>query len=95
MLKPGGKILILEATRPDSRIGSSLFRLYFGRIYPFFAKILTRNAKAGEMMDYFWETMDTCVRPASVLDALKDAGFIEVRQTSIMGIFSEYTAVKA
>lgn len=95
VLKPGGKALILEATRPDGSFGSFLFRLYFGRIYPFFSRLLTRSKKAEEMMAYYWETMDTCVRPADVQAALKAAGFTEVKRKAIFGVFSEYSATKA
>lgn len=94
VLKPGGKVLILEATRPESRWGSFLFRLYFGRIYPFFTRFLTRSEKAEEMMVYFWETMDGCVRPAVLMDALREAGFTSVERRPVAGFFSEYTAVK-
>lgn len=95
VLKPGGRVLILEATRPSGKIGSWLFKLYFGIVYPFFARLLTRSKKAEEMMVYFWETMDTCVRPESVVSALKAAGFQEARRIATMGVFSEYTAAKA
>jgi demethylmenaquinone methyltransferase/2-methoxy-6-polyprenyl-1,4-benzoquinol methylase len=46
------------------------------------------------MMVYFWETMDACVRPESVLGALRSVGFSEVKRIGVMGLFSEYTAVK-
>ena len=94
VLKPGGKVLILEATRPEGKFGSFLFRLYFGKIYPFFSRLLTRSRKAEEMMVYLWETMDRCVRPADILKAFTDAGFTEVKRRAIFGVFSEYTAVK-
>ncbi|MBL9130378.1 MAG: class I SAM-dependent methyltransferase [Verrucomicrobiaceae bacterium] len=94
VLKPGGKVLILEATRPAGKFGSWLFKLYFGRIYPFFVRILTRSQKAEEMMVYFWETMDACVRPEDVLKALQAAGFEKCGRKPVLGWFSEYTAVK-
>jgi demethylmenaquinone methyltransferase / 2-methoxy-6-polyprenyl-1,4-benzoquinol methylase len=94
VLKPGGKVLILEATRPQGRFGSWLFKLYFGQIYPFFSRLLTRSAKAEEMMVYFWETMDTCVRPEQVQAAFQAAGFTEVKRKALAWVFSEYTAVK-
>lgn len=94
VLKSGGRVLLLEATRPEGKFGSWLFRLYFGRIYPFFTRIFTRSRKAEEMMVYFWETMDTCVRPPEVLGALERAGFTQVKRKALLGVFSEYTAVK-
>ena len=39
--------------------------------------------------------MDACVPPDSVLKALGDAGLTRVRRNIVLGIFSEYTAVKA
>lgn len=95
VLKSGGKVLILEATRPEGRFGSWLFKLYFGQLYPFFSRLITRSKKAEEMMVYFWETMDACVRPADVQAAFKAAGFTEVKRKALLGVFSEYTAVKA
>ncbi|HKB89234.1 MAG TPA: class I SAM-dependent methyltransferase, partial [Opitutaceae bacterium] len=42
VLKPGSKLLILEITKPAGRISGFLFRLYFGRIYPFLTWLFTR-----------------------------------------------------
>ena len=95
VLKPGGKLLILEITKPAGRISGLLFRLYFATIYPALAFLFTRSRDARDMMRYYWETMDACVPPDSVLKALGDAGLTHVRRNVVLGIFSEYTAVKA
>ncbi len=94
VLKPGGKLLILEVTKPRGRIAGFLFRLYFGRIYPFLSGLFTRSRDAREMMRYYWETMDACVPPETVLAALRSVGLTEVRRNTALGLFSEYTAVK-
>ena len=95
VLKPGGKLLIFEVTKPASRFGNFLFRVYFGRIYPFLSGLFTRSRDARDMMRYYWITMDACVPPDSVLAALRGAGLNEVKRTAMMGgLFSEYTAVK-
>ena len=95
VLKPGGKLLILEVTKPSGRFGAFLFKLYFGKIYPALTQLFTRSRDARQMMVYFWETMDAFVPPGSVLDALRAAGFSGVKRVGLMGLFSEYTAVKA
>jgi demethylmenaquinone methyltransferase/2-methoxy-6-polyprenyl-1,4-benzoquinol methylase len=95
VLKPGGSLLILEITKPVGWFSGFCFRLYFGRIYPFLAWLFTRSPKARDMMRYYWETMDACVRPASVLEAMRSVGFTEVQHRTVLGVFSEYTAVKA
>jgi len=94
VLKPGGKLLILEVTKPSGRFGAFCFRIYFGRIYPFLTQLFTRSRAARDMMVYFWETMDACVAPAAVLESLRAAGLAGVRRMSMLGLFSEYTAVR-
>jgi demethylmenaquinone methyltransferase/2-methoxy-6-polyprenyl-1,4-benzoquinol methylase len=94
VLRPGGKVLILEVTKPTGRFANFLFRLYFGQIYPALTQLFTRSRDARDMMRYYWETMDACVPPETVLSALRDAGFRDVKRTRILHLFSEYTAVK-
>jgi len=95
VLKPGGKLLILEITKPAGRLRGWFFRLYFGRIYPFFTRLFTRSTDARDMMHYFWETMNACVPPDCVLEALRSVGLTAVKRDTSLGLFSEYTAVKA
>lgn len=95
VLKPGGQLLILEVTKPSGRIGGALFRGYFGNVYPFLTQLFTRSRDARDMMRYYWETMDACVPPESVLAALRGAGLAEVRRIPLLGLFSEYLAVKS
>jgi len=94
VLKPGGKVLILEITKPKGRVASFAFRLYFSRIYPFLARVFTRSTAARDMMYYYWETMDACVPPETVLQALSAAGLVNARRDLVIGLFSEYTATK-
>jgi len=95
VLKPDGKLLILEVTKPAGSLSGFFFRLYFGQIYPWLTQLFTRSHDARDMMRYYWETMDACVPPATVLDALRAAGLSQVKRDTTLGLFSEYTAVKA
>jgi demethylmenaquinone methyltransferase / 2-methoxy-6-polyprenyl-1,4-benzoquinol methylase len=94
VLRPGGKVLILEVTKPSGRAANFFFRLYFGRIYPALTQLFTRSRDARDMMRYYWETMDACVPPQAVLTALQAVGFTNVHRVPMMGLFSEYSAVK-
>jgi demethylmenaquinone methyltransferase/2-methoxy-6-polyprenyl-1,4-benzoquinol methylase len=93
VLRPGGKLLILEVTKPAGRFSAWLFRAYFARVYPFLTQLFTRSRAAKDMMVYYWETMDACVPPESVLDALRAAGLAHVERVKLLGLFSEYVAV--
>ncbi len=95
VLKPGGRLLLLEVTKPEGWLPRLLFRSYFGRLYPFLTRLFTRSDEAGEMMRYYWETMDAAVPPAVILEALQDQGFTAVKCHKILGLFCEYTATKA
>jgi len=95
VLKPGGRLLILEVTKPPGRISGFAFKTYFGRIYPALTQLFTRSADAREMMRYYWETMDACVVPETVLSALASVGLTEVNRHTQLGLFSEYTATKS
>src|SRR4051812_9625191 len=94
VLRPGGRVLILEVTKPGSGIGNFFFRVYFGRIYPALTYLFTRSRDARNMMRYYWETMDACVPPDVVLAALQGAGFADVKRVKMLGLFSEYTGVR-
>ncbi len=94
VLRPGGRVLILEVTKPTGRISGFFFRLYFGRIYPALTRLFTRSNDARDMMRYYWETMEACVPPAAVLSALGATGFAAVKRHTNLGIFSVYSATK-
>ena len=93
-LRPGGRILILEITAPERRIPRALLGAYMGTIVPAAMRVSSRNAKVGEMLRYYWETTRDCVRPEVILDALRAAGFEDVKRKVELGIFSEYSATR-
>lgn len=92
VLRSGGRLLILEATRPSSRWRYWTVRIYLRRIVPLIAKLGGRDAST--IMRYFWDTIDNCVSPATILDSLQRAGFTNVERREIFGLFSEYEATK-
>jgi len=95
VLVAGGKVLILEITRPANRISAFLFRAYFSRLLPFLARLFTHSGDARALMEYYWETMEACVPPERVLEAMRSTGLRDVRCSTRFELFTEYTAVKS
>ena len=91
VLRPGGKLLILEITAPESRIARSFLGVYMGHVTPAIIRLRTRSARTAQLFRYYWETTRDCVRPEVIMDAMREAGFTDVSRHVEMGIFSEYS----
>jgi demethylmenaquinone methyltransferase/2-methoxy-6-polyprenyl-1,4-benzoquinol methylase len=94
VLRPGGRLVVLEISRPASRAGLAAARLYLGTIVPFLTGALTRNAEARRLFRYYWRTIEHCVPPETILGAMREAGFVRADRHVELGIFSEYVARK-
>lgn len=94
VLKPGGSVLIMELTPPNSAIGRRFVKFYLNTVVPTMARLGTRSNEARTLMKYFWDTIESCVPPQSILDAMKRSGFVDVRRHCISGVFSEYVGRK-
>jgi demethylmenaquinone methyltransferase / 2-methoxy-6-polyprenyl-1,4-benzoquinol methylase len=95
VLKPGGRLLLLEVSRPRSPMIRWPIRVYFQQVLPLIIRIATGSADARLLMKYYWDTIDECVPPALILAALEQTGFAEVQHRLLGGCLSEYVAVKA
>jgi demethylmenaquinone methyltransferase/2-methoxy-6-polyprenyl-1,4-benzoquinol methylase len=94
VLKPGGKVLLLEITPPRSRFAAGFLKLYLGRVMPFLARFGRGGRGTRTLMEYYWDTIVNCVPPDVILDALREAGFSQVQRGVELGMFSEYTGVR-
>lgn len=96
VLKPGGTLLMLELTRPAPRtMKYAALRFYIQKAVPLIARLGSGGADAQALMDYFWDTVDNCVPPETILDALGKCGFEHsLRKQMLFRMFSEYVAVK-
>ncbi len=95
VLRPGGRLLVLEITRPRGRVATALLKTYMRAVVPMIAAVVSRQRDTAELWRYYWDTIESCIPPESVLAALRAAGFENVQRHVELGIFSEYTAVKA
>lgn len=95
VLKPGGRIVILEISRPNSPVSLQLSRLYLKWVIPGLSYFRTNNPHIRTLMRYFWDTIQFCVTPESILLALRNSGFIHCQShTLVGGLIRDYTGQK-
>ena len=94
VLRPGGRVLILEICRPRSRWGCALLSICMRRLFPIVVWVSGRGRASAEMLDYYWETIAECVPPESIVEALSMAGLAQVRRATTGPILSDYLAVR-
>ena len=46
-------------------------------------------------MKFYWDTIDQCVPPDTILDVLRRNGFVDLKRRVYCGFLSEYVAVKS
>ena len=94
VLKPGGTVLLLEITLPTFPPFYNLLKLYLKWIIPALAGLFRRSREARGMMMYFWDTIERCVPPETIIAVFQSVGFKQVKHYVAGRIFSEYTARK-
>ena len=94
VLRKPGQVLILEISRPTSRLGFIVMRFYMQKLLPYLVRSARRSQETARLMKYYWATIAECVPPASILSALFKAGFRPVERKIHAGILSEYVAMK-
>jgi demethylmenaquinone methyltransferase/2-methoxy-6-polyprenyl-1,4-benzoquinol methylase len=92
ILKPGGRLLILELVPPVTRVGRLFAKLYLKHLVPTLASLVTRSDESRRLMRYYWDTVERCLPPNAVLEAISDAGFSDVKREVQFGILTEYAA---
>ena len=94
VLKPGGRILILEITAPRSAVSRTLLRAYFEKVLTRVMRLSTRSAEAELLVQYYWDTIANGVPPGVILEALRSSGFVDVGHRARGGLLSEYVGSK-
>lgn len=94
VLKPGGRVMLLEISRPAGRLSRFFIRFYMRDVIPLLSRLVARRQRGDTLMRYFWDSIDQCVPPETILDALQRCGFTDVNRRIELGIFSAYTATK-
>lgn len=95
VLKPGGRLCLLEITRPQSRFARWLLKSYIRGVIPLLTQFVSRQKDTATIWRYFWDSIEACVPPEQVVATLNAAALTQVRRHLELGVFSEYQAVKA
>lgn len=95
VLKPGGKVLLLEWTKPTRPFAARALRFYLERVVPTLAGAVTGSGQVRELMQYYWDTIEQCVPPPTIVAALTDAGFVAAGSHRVLGMFIEYSGARA
>jgi len=95
VLRPGGKLLIMEMTPPQRGLLHRALKVYMRYIVPALTRVVTGSNAATVLYVYCWDTFEQCVPPATVLDTLAAVGLGQPSRHVEARIFSEYTATKA
>ena len=94
LLRPGGKLVLLEISPPRNPAIGVVFRIVAGHVLPALSALVARNHEAKALMDYHWRTIASYPPPQAVLGATSDAGFQEAQCTSEFDFFRFYRAIK-
>jgi demethylmenaquinone methyltransferase/2-methoxy-6-polyprenyl-1,4-benzoquinol methylase len=94
VVRPGGRLLILEISQPSSGFSRAMLKFYMRRIVPTLARVVARARGSAELWRFYWDTIESCIPPEQILQAMERAGFVQVKRHTELGIFSEYTAIR-
>jgi len=94
VLKPGGRLCILEITQAQSRMGQWLLKNYMRGVIPLLTRLVSRQKNTTTIWRYFWDSIEACVPPDQVVATLSATGLTQVKRHLEIGIFSEYQAIK-
>jgi demethylmenaquinone methyltransferase/2-methoxy-6-polyprenyl-1,4-benzoquinol methylase len=81
VVRPGGRLVILELTQPTGAIMRPLFSIYARVVMPIVTKIMSSVSA----YRYLTDSMVDFPRPEMILDLMKEVGFIERRYARMTG----------
>jgi len=94
VLKPGGRLCILEITQAQSAMGKWLLKSYMRGVIPLLTRFVSKQKDTATIWRYYWDSIEACVPPEQVMATLSAAGLTQVQRHLEVGVFSEYQAVK-
>lgn len=81
VVRPGGRVALLETAEPEGRLMRAGHRVYFGRVVPMVGGALSDRAAYA----YLPRSMAYLPAPPALLAMLRSAGFADVERTALAG----------
>ncbi len=92
VLKPGGKLLILEFSRPRNPFFKPFYNFYLNRVLPKIAGLISGDKEA---YDYLASSIAAFYEPEELLGMMRQAGFSKAYIRPLtMGIVTIYVGIK-
>jgi demethylmenaquinone methyltransferase/2-methoxy-6-polyprenyl-1,4-benzoquinol methylase len=82
VLKPGGRVLVLEFSKPTSPLLSKVYDAYSFSALPVMGKLITDDA---DSYRYLAESIRKHPDQESLLEMVEDAGFVDCRFHNMTG----------
>lgn len=92
VLRPGGRLVILEITKPEREPLASFYSLWFDRLIP----VIGSLAGDSEAYSYLPDSVRSFPEPQRLAEMIDNAGFAEIRWLLLAGgIIAIHSAIKA
>jgi demethylmenaquinone methyltransferase/2-methoxy-6-polyprenyl-1,4-benzoquinol methylase len=82
VLKPGGRVAVLEFSKPRAPLLRSLFRVYFTKVLPLFGGLVSGSRSAYE---YLPDSVSRFPDQEELASLMKEVGFAEVGYQNLTG----------
>jgi demethylmenaquinone methyltransferase / 2-methoxy-6-polyprenyl-1,4-benzoquinol methylase len=92
VLKPGGRIIIIELSRPEKFPMKQLFHLYSSVVLPFAGKLFSKDNRAYE---YLPASIQVVPQNAEMVHIMEEQGFVQATYTPYtFGVCTQYSGKK-
>lgn len=94
VVRRGGRVLVLEFSRPRAPVLGSLYLWYFRRVLPRLGAMLSPKSRKSRAYEYLPESVMKFPEREGFLDLMRDAGLVDVSFRSLsLGIAALYVGV--